>query len=53
MNKLLKMPFSGEFLSSNSLASLLIRTARYAITIFVIIGVYPLVFPLFEKIKTS
>lgn len=53
MNKLLKMPFSGEFLSGNSLASLLIRTARYAIAIFVIIGVYPLVFPLFEKIKTS
>ena len=50
LNKLLKMPFSTEFLTGGTLASLLVRTARYAIIIFVMIGVYPKVFPLFEKI---
>ena len=50
MNKLLKMPFSTEFLSGGTLGAFLVRTARYAIIIFVMIGVYPKVFPLFEKI---
>lgn len=49
MNTLLKMPFTKEFLASEGLDALLIRSARYAITIFVIIGVYPMVFPFFEK----
>lgn len=50
MNKLLKMPFSAEFLTGGTLGALLVRTARYAIIIFVMIGIYPKVFPLFEKI---
>ena len=50
LNKLLKLPFSSDFLSSGSLAALLVRCARYAIIIFVIMGVYPKLFPLFEKI---
>ena len=50
MNTLLKMPFSAEFLTSGTLGAFLIRTARYAIIVFVMIGVYPMVFPLFEKI---
>ena len=50
MNKLLKMPFSTEFLTGGTLGALLVRTARYAIIIFVMIGVYPKAFPLFEKI---
>ena len=50
MNKLLKMPFSTEFLTNGTLESLLVRTARYVIIIFVMIGVYPKVFPVFEKI---
>ena len=32
------------------LAANLVRTARYAIILFVVIGVYPRVFPLFEKV---
>lgn len=51
MNKLLKMPFRSEYLASARLDALLIRTARYAVIIFVIMGVYPKVFPLFEKVK--
>ena len=33
-----------------SLAAFLIRTVRYAITMFLIMGVYPFVFPLYERI---
>ena len=50
LNTLLKIPFSKEFLASGSLSSYLIRTARYAVIIFLIIGIYPKAFPLFEKI---
>ena len=50
LNTLLKMPFSSVFLASESLAAFLVRTARYAIIMFVIVGVYPKVFPLFDKI---
>lgn len=44
LNVLLKLPFSGSFLDSGSVASLLVRMARYAIIAFVDFGVYPLVF---------
>ena len=50
MNTMLKLPFSKDFLSGGTLGAFLIRTARYALMIFVIIGLYPKVFPLFEKI---
>ena len=50
LNKLLKLPFSDEFLDSASLSALLVRTARYTINMFVIMGIYPKIFPLFEKI---
>lgn len=50
LNTLMKLPFSKEFLSSAELGALLVRTGRYAINMFVIIGVYPKVFPLFDKI---
>ena len=49
-NTLLKLPFSKEFLESEELAAFLVRTCRYAIIMFVIIGVYPMIFPFFEKI---
>ena len=50
LNKLLKMPFSADFLTGGTLEAFLVRTARYAIIVFVMIGVYPKAFPLFEKI---
>ncbi len=50
LNTLLKLPFSREFLASGTLKAFLVRTARYAIIIFAIIGIYPKVFPLFERI---
>ena len=51
LNTLLKMPFGKEFLDSASLSALLVRSARYAVIMFVIMGVYPLIFPLFERIR--
>ena len=50
MNTLMKLPFSKEWLDSGELAANLVRTARYAVILFIIIGVYPRVFPAFEKI---
>ena len=50
MNTLLKLPFSKDFLSSGTLAAFLVRTARYSLIIFTIIGIYPMLFPYFEKI---
>nr|AHF24875.1 PAP2 family protein [uncultured bacterium Contig21] len=53
LNTLLKMPFSKEWLDSGELAANLVRTARYAVILFVIIGVYPRVFPVLEKVGKS
>ena len=50
LNTLLKMPFSKEWLDSGKLAPNLVRSARYAIILFTVLGVYPRLFPLFEKI---
>lgn len=49
LNSLLKLPFSDAFLSSESAACLAFRVVRYAIILFCEIGVYPLLFNVFEK----
>ena len=49
LNPLLKLPFSREFLAGGTLEAFLIRTVRYAVILFVIVGIYPKAFPLFEK----
>ena len=50
VNSLLKLPFDKDFLSGASLGALLIRTLRYTIVMFLITGVYPMVFPFYERI---
>lgn len=50
LSSLLKKPFSSEFLTGGSMAAFLVRTARYALTAFLVLGVYPMAFPLFEKV---
>ncbi len=50
LNSLLKLPFDKSFLENGSFLSLLVRTLRYAIVMFVVLGVYPMVFPFYEKI---
>ena len=49
LNTVLKMPFSEELLSSASAAQFGIRFARYALIVFIEIGVYPMLFKLFKK----
>lgn len=51
LDTVLKLPFSNEFLTSGTMASFLVRTLRYAIVSFVLIGVYPMCFKLFKKSK--
>lgn len=55
LNSVLKLPFSKELLESASAAQFAIRTIRYAIVVFVVIGLYPMLFKytsrFFEKTK--
>ena len=48
LNKLLKLPFSADFLDSGSTGALLVRAARYAIIAFIEFGIYPMLFPRVE-----
>ena len=50
LDKVLKLPFSSDWLNSGKLGPNLIRTARYAIILFIAVGLYPKVFPVFEKV---
>lgn len=47
---LLKMPFSKEFLSSSTMTSYLVRTGRYAISLFLVCGLYPMCFKPLAKL---
>ena len=49
LDTLLKLPFTADFMSSPTTAAFLVRTLRYTILVFVLIGVYPLVFRLTGK----
>ena len=49
LNTLLKLPFSKEWLDSGELSANLVRTARYAVILFILLAIYPKAFPLFEK----
>lgn len=44
LNELLKLPFPKELLEAGTIVSYLIRTLRYALVIFTVIGVYPMLF---------
>lgn len=50
VNTALKLPFPSDFLSAGTFASHLVRTLRYAVVIFVTVGVYPMLFKLTAKI---
>ena len=49
LNTVLKLPFNKEFLANGSFVSCMVRTCRYAITMFVTMGLYPLTFKIFAK----
>ena len=50
---LFKMPFSKEFLASASAGSFFLRALRYAVTTFLVIGVYPMCFDKLPLPKTK
>ncbi len=50
LNALLKMPFSSEFLASGTLAANAVRSLRYAVILFAVAGVYPLLFRVTARI---
>ena len=50
LNTVLKMPFPKEILEAGNFVSQLIRMLRYAVVIFTVIGVYPMLFKLTDKI---
>ena len=50
LNTVLKMPFPREVLDAGDLTAQMIRTGRYAAVIFVVIGVYPMLFKLTGKL---
>ena len=49
LNKLLKLPFSSDFLNGGSTGAHLIRTARYAVIAFIEFGIYPMAFAPLER----
>ncbi|MBQ6293274.1 MAG: phosphatase PAP2 family protein [Lachnospiraceae bacterium] len=49
LNTVLKMPFNKDFLASGTFASLMVRTARYAVILFVEVALYPACFKFFKK----
>ena len=48
---LFKLPFTHEFLHNGTLVSFLVRSARYFIVVFLLIGVYPMIFKYIEGTK--
>ena len=51
LNELMKLPFSADFLNSGTLPAFIVRAARYAILVFLLLGVYPLAFGRFGTKK--
>nr|WP_316625259.1 phosphatase PAP2 family protein [uncultured Ruminococcus sp.] len=49
-NTLLKLPFSSDFLDSGTTLAYAVRAMRYFVITFVIIGAYPLLFRLGDKV---
>ncbi len=50
LNTLLKLPFPKDFLDSASFAALMVRCLRYAVTAFVLFGVYPIAFKYTDRL---
>lgn len=51
LNTLLKLPFSKDFLESSTIAAFSVRSLRYAIIIFIDLGLYPMLFKYEKKFK--
>ncbi|MDO5435116.1 MAG: phosphatase PAP2 family protein [Clostridia bacterium] len=49
LNTVLKLPFTKEFLNSGTPAAFAVRTVRYALIVFALVGLYPITFRWFGK----
>lgn len=50
LNNVLKLPFSKEFLHSGTTAAHMVRLGRYAVVIFIMIAIYPMIFKFGNKL---
>lgn len=50
LNTVFKLPFSQELLENGTLTAHLIRTIRYAVVVFIAVGIYPMLFKYTAKI---
>lgn len=50
LNTLFKLPFSKDFLTGGTYASYIVKTIRYTIVVFIIVGVYPMLFRVTAKL---
>ncbi len=53
LNEVLKLPFSKEFLERPEFLPFLIRAVRYAIVVFMIVGLFPMVFRIGDRIEAK
>ena len=51
LNTLLKLPFSAEWLNGGTMGANLVRAARYAVILFLLVGIYPKSFVLMDKLE--
>ena len=49
LKKLLELPLPEELLTSSTLPAFWLRAARYAVLLFILVGVYPLLFRVIER----
>lgn len=50
LNALFKVPFSKEFLDTAAMGPWLVRVARYTLVVFIVVGIYPMIFKYTAKI---
>lgn len=56
VNAILKLPFNSAFLATPVLSAFIIRTIRYAVILFFVMGIYPMIFdkvPIISKLESS
>ena len=53
LNTLFKLPFGDDILSGTTVIAFAVRTLRYAIMMFLLLGVYPLLFKLGDKFSKT
>ena len=53
LNTVIKLPFSDAFLNAETLGAHLFRVGRYAVVLFILLAIYPMVFRYTAKIGSK